>query len=744
MHYSTLKHSVFVWFLGLSVSCLLLISPKTATAKTYLVDAFDTIDGEWTLREAVDDACHKDGDDTIIFDYCAEKSKTISLSSAITLSGCKGSITVDNGATYDVCKEPDASLAVQASPNATSLPALFVISSANDIVIQGLVLQNSPGAAVQIKGSSSRITLTYNTYKNNTKGVELAGNGSSVDIFVGGSKFSNSPDQFIVRTNPDTNRGTDVPSDLAAYIDNKQLSLRGKIKDASDSDKWRVGMYSYDTGKKLYVQKNSYDVTGKDIDHDFDDTSGFQVNSSLYILTHYQKNENRSTGVFSKEVVVDDEAPEPEPEPESCTTRPCNGETTLQEELILDLDQDGYTIDEDCNDADPTIHPGAIEVCDDKDNNCDGQIDEGHVTCFDLTPILMPPPGTCTSPSTFYQDADGDGYGTDTSTALSCEAPTGYVSTAGDCNDSDATVHPTATETCGDGVDQDCSGADSSCPEDDADGDGYTESQGDCDDNDPSIHPGAAEACDAIDSDCDGDTSDGCEICDAEFYRDQDADSYGDPDVSYTGCSAKTGYVSDGSDCDDTNATIHPTATETCEDSRDNDCDGDVDEGCEEPKIDADGDTYGSDIDCNDNDPAINPGATEIPGNGVDENCDGTDEPPTTGEDDDEDGFVDEALGGNDCDDTDAAINPAATDIPLNGIDENCDGSDSDDDMDDDGYIAISADGDDCDDSDPTINPAAEEIIDGLDNDCDFQVDEDPNPPPKGGDTGGCSLVAGF
>ena len=113
--------------------------------------------------------------------------------------------------------------------------------------------------------------------------------------------------------------------------------------------------------------------------------------------------------------------------------------------VCTDADQDTYSVEGglcgpvDCDDSNSGVHPGATELCNEIDDDCDGQVDEGVTT-------------------TYYQDSDGDDYGNPTLTTQACSAPQGYVTDNTDCNDSNSSVHSGATEICDNDLDDDCDG----------------------------------------------------------------------------------------------------------------------------------------------------------------------------------------------------------------------------------------------------------------------------------------------
>lgn len=147
-----------------------------------------------------------------------------------------------------------------------------------------------------------------------------------------------------------------------------------------------------------------------------------------------------------------------------------------------------------------------VEVCDTRDEDCDGTVDEGlTIDC--------------------WADGDDDGYAASMA-AMSSGCPT---AAGGDrCGTNVTSIAPTTPATT------------------------------DCADSDGARNPGVAERCDRIDQDCDGRIDEGVM---ATLYRDGDGDGFGDATMPRTGCIGDAGYVTDSTDCFDGNADVRPGST---------------------------------------------------------------------------------------------------------------------------------------------------------------------------------------
>ena len=250
----------------------------------------------------------------------------------------------------------------------------------------------------------------------------------------------------------------------------------------------------------------------------------------------------------------------------------------------------GYVSDSsDCDDATASTYPGADEYCDGVDNDCDTDVDEDSAV----------------DASTWYADADTDGYGDATVTDVECTQPSGYVADNTDCNDSSS-----------------------------------------------SAFPGATEYCDGIDNNCDNAVDEDAAVDATTWYADSDSDGYGDAGVTDVECNQPSGYVANSSDCDDSDKTLN-------QDDSDSDgystCDGDCDDSDSTKSLsDNDSDGYSTcDGDCDDSDATLNLDDIDLDGfSTCDSDCDDNDASLDPA-DDDGDGL---STCDGDCDDTDSSL----------------------------------------------------------------------------------------
>jgi len=462
--------------------------------------------------------------------------------------------------------------------------------------------------------------------------------------FKGNESVSSDIRSFTV-SNVDMTVSVDSPINASSYDVGDTVTFTGSAQDALGNDITGTSLVwasSVDgdvgTGETIYASLSAGEHTITLTATDNNDNIGSDSVSVTVNRTWYRDSDNDNYG-----------------DPDVATTAP--------------IKPDGYVSDNtDCNDASEVAYPGGTEVCNDSlDNDCDGFID-----CADEgdCPGTMPVCSGCT-------DGDGDTY----------YAQSGCGSEI-DCDDSVGTTNPGETDICGDEIDQDCTGSDYTGPTYyyDSDGDtygdpgvsqaaceqpsNYVSDNTDCDDMIGSIYPGATEILDdGIDQDCDGSdqTADP-----TTWYRDSDTDGYGNPSDTTQSVTQPSGYVSDNTDCDDTDINEHPNQTWYLDGDSDGHSIGTTNTASctRPPNYYIASELTATTGDCDDVDSDEYPGQTWYHDYDADTFGDNTDpeiacERP-----------ADHVLDNTDCDDTEVTANPNGTEICGDGIDQDCSGSD--------------------------------------------------------------------
>jgi MYXO-CTERM domain-containing protein len=406
-----------------------------------------------------------------------------------------------------------------------------------------------------------------NTFGTAIAGADLDGDGYN-DLMVGAPGYSSSTGRVYLYNGSST--GLSSSSTLSLTGETAGSYFGSALNSAGDVDRNGttdivIGAYAYNTatGRAYLYEGSSSSSSSTDADGDGYDTSTDCDDTNASI--------NPGAKEICDTLNVDEDCDGLVDDADSGVTgqstwyRDQDGDTygdNSKSTLACDQPAGSVSNGKDCNDADSGVNSGAVEVCDNNDNNCNGQVDEGLS-------------------STWYEDLDGDGYGNTSTGRQACNGPGGYVQQGGDCNDSDSLYHPGASESCDDPNDYNCDG---SVAYADADADQYAACL-DCNDQNPDIHPDASEICDGLDNDCDSSIDNSA--TDATIWHpDADQDTFGDANTSVAACDQPSGAVTDFRDCDDTNASINPDAPEVC-DTVDNNCDFTVDEGCDSGTLDS-------------------------------------------------------------------------------------------------------------------------------------------------------------
>ena len=418
--------------------------------------------------------------------------------------------------------------------------------------------------------------LSIGIYWINVSVNDTLGNLNSSIIFVNVSSSD--------LTNPDVTNLVENPSEPVTYVNGASYEFNATVTDNTDvASVWlefngtnytasniTANIYNV-TLSDLSVGNYSYRWYANDSNNNINNSEIGSYNSSSY--SDYSSSYSDYSSSYSDYSSSYSSSSSDDSLVSYCWDLDFDGRDNCN---IGEVGDDGYVVD--CNDGNANIYPGAIENCDDsEDNNCDGIINEN---CQ----------GFCLSDSSCSVDYYSENYCVDSSVYRDLHD---YSCVNFKCTEN---IFENFVRACDNGCDVGVC-IESSCVDNDFDGYdgcdlgevGDDGNQKDCNDNNIDVYPGAIEVCNNVDDDCDSSVDENLR---SFFYLDNDEDGYGNTVSGDFSCGGDN-YVLIGGDCNDNNINVNPEAVEVC-DEIDNDCSNGVDDGVKNSYYrDIDGDGYG-------------------------------------------------------------------------------------------------------------------------------------------------------
>ncbi len=635
---------------------------------------------------------------------------------------------------------------------------LYVDSSSTVKTVNNLYTYNTTQAGLRREAGTVDVTysLFYANPVTNMSGTMTLGAGNLIDVDPLFQAYKASDctlaNLYPKATSPllDSGSGTDLDgsvADIGAFGGPDADPVVWKDADADGA----ALMWDCDDKDPARSFKKPEICDVSDIDEDCDGLADDLDPSVQGAFTVYQDTDKDGHGAGAGIIAC----PGPTRSPFGDDCDDSDGSWWATKTFYLDSDNDGHGDSTKAQNAcsPPAGYVASFDDCDDGDSAAnvliavyaDNDSDTWGGTTTKLacriTPGWLNRGGDCDDTdgllnpgSKWFVDADGDGVG-GTATVTGCPQPANTSTTTGDCDDSNATIGTTIPwYTDGDGDGYGGGALNKGCPP----ATGWSAKGADCNDKDSTINPAT------------------------KWYGDGDLDGYGVSTALVVTCDPGAGYARVAGDCDNTSPAVNPAATEVCN-AVDDDCDLLIDDA--DPTVnlaagksfypDVDGDKHGADDvagklacaagpdmsatadDCDDTAPLVYTGATEQC-NKVDDNCNGQIDDNVKSvdwyPDGDGDGYgggsptntcavpgVGFALAKGDCNEVDPSINPGAVET-CDGVDQNCNKQVDDNAADADTWYT-DADGDDYGDPDVPVvacKQPASAVVDGTDCDDEF------------------------